>query len=66
MITRVDDIPKDAVYASNCIGNYYGIPFVYEFDEKHYLALGDVTGINFVSVSTEFYEAFVNEFKKES
>lgn len=45
-------------------GNYYGTPEVREEDGKFYFCLDNYDGVNECEVSKEFYEAFMNEFKR--
>jgi hypothetical protein len=50
------------IYEASAVGNYYGTPQVWEKDGLCYFGLDNYDGLRAVSVSREFFEAFVKQF----
>jgi len=53
-------IPDTHTFAP--LGNYYGGVSVFTFEDKRFLALGDVASGGCIEVSEAFYQAFLTEF----
>lgn len=43
--------------------NYYGGVFAYERNGEYFMGLDDVTVMQSIPISKEFYDAFVKEFE---